>query len=336
MSKKSNPTLIGGFVVGAVLLIALAFSILGGSELLQQRLQYVTYFEGSVKGLRVGANVLFRGVRIGYVTDISLIGDAETFEFVTPVTIRILPDALTITRDGRAIGDASRVPVRIEELIEAGLRSQLGVESFVTGQLLVELDLKPNSELVFRGINPPYQEIPSVSSEIREVLASLQGWFEEFSENVDVGELGRSLQSALVGLEQLTNSEDLRKAIAGFDRLVNSDDAQSLAGDLRTTIADARLAVDEFRGAVNGLQENFGPLGAELSSTLQTLDDTLLDGQQIINAAAGQIADDSEIAVELSRTLADLREAARALRVFLEFLERNPESLLRGKRKQKE
>jgi paraquat-inducible protein B len=336
MSKKSNPALIGGFVVGAVALIALGFSILGGSELLQQRLQYVTYFEGSVKGLRVGANVLFRGVRIGYVTDISLIGDAETFEFVTPVTIRILPDALTITRDGREIGDASRVPVRIEELIEAGLRSQLGVESFVTGQLLVELDLRPDTELVFRGINPPYQEIPSVSSEIRQVLASLQGWFEEFSESVDVGELGRSLQSALVGLEELTTSDELRSAIAGVNQLVNSEDAQSLAPDLRATIADARTAVAEIRSAVSGLEDSFGPLGTELSSTLKTLDDTLLAGQDIISSAAEQVADDSEIAVELARTLAEVRDAARSLRVFLDYLERNPESLLRGKKKQKE
>lgn len=336
MSKKANPTLIGGFVVGAIVLIALGFSLLGGSELLQQRLQYVTYFEGSVKGLRIGANVLFRGVRIGYVTDISLIGDADTFEFVTPVTIRILPEALTITRDGREIGDAGRAPVRIEELIEAGLRSQLGVESFVTGQLLVELDFRPETELVFRGINPPYQEIPSVPSEISEVLSSLQGWFAEFSENVDVGELGRSLQSALVGLEELTNSGELRNAIAGLDQLVNSDDAQSLAGDLRGTIADARVAVNDVGAAVRGLEESYGPLAGDLRSALKTLDDTLLAGQDIINAASEQVADDSEIAVELTRTLAEVRDAARSLRIFLDYIERNPEAILRGKQKQKE
>ena len=336
MSKKANPTLIGGFVVGAIVLLALGFSLLGGSELLQQRLQYVTYFDGSVKGLRVGANVLFRGVRVGYVTDISLIGDADTFDFVTPVTIRILPEALTITRGGREIGDVGRASLRVEELIEAGLRSQLGVESFVTGQLLVELDFRPETELVFRGINPPYQEIPSVPSEISQVLASLQGWFAEFSENVDVGELGRSLQSALVGLEELTNSGELRDAIAGLDRLVNSDDAQSLAGDLRVTIADARAAVNGIRTAVSGLEESYAPLADDLSNSLKTLDDTLIAGQNIIEAAAGQVADDSEITVELARTLSEVRDAARSLRIFLDYIERNPESLLRGKQKQKE
>ena len=226
--------------------------------------------------------------------------------------------------------------MRIEELIEAGLRSQLGVESFVTGQLLVELDLRPDTELVFRGINPPYQEIPSVPSEISQVLASLQGWFAEFSENVDVGELGRSLQSALAGLEELANSAELRSALSGVDRLVNSEDARSLAGDLRVAIADARAAVGEIRAAVRGLEESYGPLAADLGATLKTLDDTLLAGQDVINAAADQVADDSEIAVELTRTLADVREAARALRIFLDYIERNPESLLRGKQKQKE
>jgi paraquat-inducible protein B len=336
MSKKTNPTLIGGFVVAAVVLIAGAFSLLGGSELFQQRVQYVTYFDGSVKGLRVGANVLFRGVRVGYVTDISLVGDADTLEFVTPVTIRVLPDTLTITRYGRPLGREVTETLDMEDLIAEGLRAQLGVESFVTGQLLVELDFQPDTQPVFRGINPAYQEIPSVSSSIREVFNSVQGMFTEFSESIDVRQLGRDLQSAIAGVDKLANSEDLRRVIAGLDQLVNSDDTQAVTADLRAGIEGVRIAAADTRRLISNVEDELGPIADELGSSLELLDGTLSAGQQALVAATDQIRGDSEIAVELSRTLAEVRDAARSLRVFLDYLEQNPEALLRGKQKPKD
>jgi hypothetical protein len=62
MSKKSNPAIIGAFVVGAVSLLAVAVAFFGGSELFQKRVNYVAYFEEQTKGLRVGSNVILNGV----------------------------------------------------------------------------------------------------------------------------------------------------------------------------------------------------------------------------------------------------------------------------------
>ena len=69
MSKKSNPVMIGGFVVGAVVLLATGVALFGGSELFAKRYNYVAYFEEQTKGLRVGSNVILNGVRIGYVSE---------------------------------------------------------------------------------------------------------------------------------------------------------------------------------------------------------------------------------------------------------------------------
>ena len=87
MSKKSNPTVIGAFVVGAVVLLAVGVSLFGGAQLFAPKSIVVTYFEGSVKGLRIGSNVLFRGVRVGFVSDIQLMGDAESLEPVVRATL---------------------------------------------------------------------------------------------------------------------------------------------------------------------------------------------------------------------------------------------------------
>ena len=64
MSKKSNPAVIGAFVVGAVTLLVAGVALFGGGELFKKRFNYVAYFEEQTKGLRVGSNVILNGVRI--------------------------------------------------------------------------------------------------------------------------------------------------------------------------------------------------------------------------------------------------------------------------------
>jgi paraquat-inducible protein B len=55
MSKPVNKTIIGLFVVGAIALIVAAVLLLGSGKFFTDRPKYVTYFQGSVKGLSVGS-----------------------------------------------------------------------------------------------------------------------------------------------------------------------------------------------------------------------------------------------------------------------------------------
>ena len=57
--------MIGIFVVIAIGLIVAAVLILGSGKFFTKYTKYVMYFDGSVKGLAVGAPVNFRGVKIG-------------------------------------------------------------------------------------------------------------------------------------------------------------------------------------------------------------------------------------------------------------------------------
>ena len=61
MSKRANPTVIGGFVVGAAVLAVAGLAYFGGGEFLAKKFTYVGFFEGSLKGLQIGAPVTFRG-----------------------------------------------------------------------------------------------------------------------------------------------------------------------------------------------------------------------------------------------------------------------------------
>ena len=78
MNKKISPTLIGGFVVGAVALLVIAVIAFGSGRLFRQTKEFVLYFDGTVNGLHVGAPVKFKGVEIGSVKDILLQMDSDT------------------------------------------------------------------------------------------------------------------------------------------------------------------------------------------------------------------------------------------------------------------
>jgi paraquat-inducible protein B len=94
MSKQANKTVIGIFVVGAIALVVSAIVVLGSGKFFKQTLKAVCYFEGSVGGLNIGAPVVFRGVKIGSVTDVILRFETAKLSFVIPVYIEIEPDKL--------------------------------------------------------------------------------------------------------------------------------------------------------------------------------------------------------------------------------------------------
>ena len=89
--SRANPAVIGGFVVGAIALIVIGLLVFGGTSWFAKRNKYVAFFPGSVKGLRVGAPVDFRGVTIGQVTDIKVQFNPADVSAQLPVIIEVDP-----------------------------------------------------------------------------------------------------------------------------------------------------------------------------------------------------------------------------------------------------
>lgn len=166
MSKKANKTLIGAFVVGAVMLLILSLVVFGSGRFFRRTNKYVLFFEGSVKGLAVGAPVTFRGVKIGTVKDISLVYDPSSrFAFI-PVIIETEPHRI---KGAPLIHNREN----IQYLIKTGLRAQLDMQSFLTGQLAVVLDFFPDKPARFLGLIKEYPEIPTVPSPLGELQKNI-------------------------------------------------------------------------------------------------------------------------------------------------------------------
>jgi paraquat-inducible protein B len=333
MSKHANPAVIGAFVIGAVALLALFVMLFGGAELLRPKHHYVTYFQTSVKGLRVGSNVVSSGVRIGFVSDIRLLTEIDTFETLVEVTMQVNPDAYAFSRGGVKVGDSllSRDDTTLDDAIAQGLRAQLEIESIVTGQLLVALDFHPDQPGVLLSADPPYPEIPSIPTGFEQFVETVQELARDLRDRFDVTRFLQDLQGTASGVNALVNNADIGESLAGVNRLVNSAEFQGLAARVDTAITDLQALLAEARGLVAGLDRDLQPAVEGLAPAIEELNATLEAARAVLNSAHRQVEGDTEMAYALTGTLSELQRTIRTLRVFIEYIEQNPEAFLRGK-----
>ena len=155
---------IGAFVVGGAAIAVAAVLFLGAGRLLRERIPYVLYFPGSVAGL-AGAPVTFRGVSVGAVTKILVQLDRESMQVRTPVFIEVYPATVTV----RQKPEVRRPRAVMAALVERGLKAQLKMQSFVTGQLAVDLDFYPDAPMELVGASPEYPELPTIPSTMQQL-----------------------------------------------------------------------------------------------------------------------------------------------------------------------
>jgi paraquat-inducible protein B len=305
MRRKTNPTLIGAFVVGAVILAVIGVTIFGSGRFFHKTREFVIYFRRSVNGLRVGAPVKFKGVEIGAVDRIYLrLGSAPP----TPGEVRI--PVIVVIDDDRIAEQTEGVPLErtVEEMIQLGLRAQLATESIVTGVLYVELDFHPDAP----PPQPPepdakYVEIPTVPTAFERVQMQASEFLMKLSA-VDFDALVHSVRQAIDAVNTLVGSPKLRAAVDGLDGTIrNLDDA----------IADIRRLAGGFETA-------FVPLGGRLRATADKADASL-EGVRVL------LQPGSPLTYQLGRTLEEVGAAARAVRGLADTLERDPAVLVRGK-----
>jgi len=359
MSRRVNKTAIGGFVVGAVVLAVAAVIIFGGGQFFTQRPIYVLYFEGSVKGLEVGAPVMFRGVKIGQVKSLSIKAEQNGKIFRIPVLVEIDPNA--INSDEKFGKDAHH---ELKTLIARGLRAKLDIQSLVTGKLLIELGFFPDENPRLVGTTGNYPEVPTIASTFEKISQTVQ--------NIPVEEIFKKLSAALAGIERFVNSPDFADSVQHLNQMVLS--IQTLAANLdrrtgRLTQA-AEATLTDAQSLLRNVNGHVDPIATDTQTALQSANEALIGARKTFTLDSGiqkevivsikQMADaikktaeaawpavaegekamanietltakDSVANYQISQMLKELSSAARAIRVWAEYLERHPEALIRGK-----
>ena len=139
MAKKVNRKMIGGFVVVAIGILAASIAIFGSGEMFKERIQFVLYFDDSIKGLNVGAPVLTKGVKAGAVKQIIVRTYMDDLTSTVAVFIEIYPESFdVVTQSEQHLDPLDSLP----GLIDKGLRAQLVSQSMVTGQLSIEFVMR--------------------------------------------------------------------------------------------------------------------------------------------------------------------------------------------------
>ncbi|MEN8263175.1 MAG: MlaD family protein [Nitrospirota bacterium] len=326
MSKQANKTVIGAFVIGAIALVVAGVLIFGSGKFLKARDSYVLYFEGSVKGLNIGSPVLFRGVKVGSVTDIRLQFDPEDLTVYIPVVIEVEPDRFRKESNDRN----SQYNVKL--LIDKGLRAQLELQSMVTGQLMINFDFQPDEPANLTGISSKYVELPTIPSDMEKLSRTI--------ENIPFDELMNKLTSAVGGLERVMNSPELigsakaaEKALKEIHKLVKNVDSQvaPLVLNIKDTSDAARSAFEQAEKTFAFEEGVPGELASGIKETLTSASDALKQSRHTLSSVQEVVANDSDLVYKLNNTLHELSGAARSIRFLADYLERHPESIVRGK-----
>jgi len=324
MAKQANKIRIGLFVVGAVCLAILAVAVFGSGSFFTNKRYYVMFFDGTVKGLTVGSPVMFHGVRIGTVSSISLIFNSSNMTVKVPVVVEFEPDKV------KRIGgpDTDQTEDYVKKLIEKGLRAQLQLQSFVTGQLMIAIDFFPKTPAHYVGLVNDYPEIPTTPSSMEQITKTL--------ENLPIQEFVTKLTQTIDGLNRLVNSPEAMASLKSVKqglhetavilKKVNSQ-IEPIVSNMNATTASLKSAtskVDSALSGTNGIPE-------QLTQTLATARKTLEDAQQTLSSMQSATSENSVLMNEVGTTLEELSRTARSIRVLSDYLEQHPDSVIWGK-----
>jgi len=304
MSKQPNKTLIGAFVVGAVVLVVAGVAIFGSGKFFTEVKKYVLYFDGSVKGLGIGAPVILRGVKIGSVTDIKVRIEGKDLENIrVPVYIETEPDRISKSSADpelqKFLAKAETAKV-MEILMKNGMRAQLEMQSLVTGQLAIALDFHPDTPINLVGGDPKYIEIPTIPSTMEALTETIKE----------------------LPLEELVDR--ILKLVENLGSVVNSP-------DLKGSISALHESLQNANKLVQNIDEEVGPLISSVEKTSEAASAALKQAEKSLALTENVLAEDSPTLNELNNALRDISAASRSISALADYLQRHPESLLRGK-----
>lgn len=324
MSVRANPTAIGLFLIGAVVLAVIGVAVLATNSWFDRPSAFISYFGESVNGLEVGAPVKFQGVPVGRVTDLLIQIEQRDKTFQVPVVYEI--DLTRLTSQAGTFVDLDD-PNVLQRQIADGLRAQLQLQSMVTGQLYVELTYRTDAPTPDLAEGPTaHPEIPTTPSLLAAFgtqAGSLVGdvmrilfRVNEMLEEIDMQSLNASVVASAQSVERLADSREIRAAFG---------EVPAMTAQFNQTMAEMQRLAVRLGETIDPFQTGLDSTNAEVVLTLQSM-------RQALEASQGFLTTDSGVGYEMQEAFASMKDAADALRLLSLSLERNPDMLLRGKK----
>ncbi|MEO8904516.1 MAG: MlaD family protein [Polyangiaceae bacterium] len=264
---------------------------------------FVSYFQSSVNGLGVGSEVQIFGRTLGAVTDVALARDpreGHAGQLAARVAYVLQPERALEARDRDALSEAG-----MHALVKDQLRVVLASSNLLTGQKVLSLEYVPGAHAARLEREGDALVLPSQAAGI-EALSSTLNQVAAKVNQIPFAEIGEHLNGALSSLQSTVGGPELRHALASLDSTLA--EVGSLAREAKTDL---------------------GPALARLPAISQKLEGAISQA----NAAFGQngYGTDSAVQRDLQRTMGEVGDAARSIRLLADYLNRHPESALRGR-----
>ena len=261
--------------------------------------RYVLYFNESVRGLSVGAPVTLFGLRVGEVTNIGLHFDPATVIFRPRVLITFFPD--------RLIGQMT------------------AQQQATTGRAMTEMSPKTRLRLLRRVI-----EERGLRAQLKTgsfITGELYVAFEYFPSapkaKIDWTKDPLELPVVPGGLA------NLEAKLSSILTKIDGMPLDAIAGDVKNALVTLNQTLKDADTLVNSVNTQLVPEGTK---TLVEARKAIASADRALqNADSTLFSKDSPAPQDLRDALQEMTRAARSVRVLVDYLERHPEILIRGK-----
>lgn len=255
-------------------------------------------FEGEVGPIEPGAEVLFGGQRVGMVSEATPSYDTATGALTVPVTIEIQPGRIAV--DGRRAQTAEEVHDAVATLVRRGLRASSERAGLISDQRMIKLALLPDAPataLPAAGVNPAIPTVPGKDGAVEQGI-------ERFVARLEA-----------IPVEQL--ADEAQKVVAALGSVIGSPEFRAMTNDLM--------------GLPRRLEAKLDPALEGITRAAAAAGGTAEDARRALAQLDGRVGARAPIWGDLQSLMRELNGTARSLRLLLEYLERHPDAIIRGK-----
>lgn len=318
---------VGAFLLVGFGAIVIAITYLSGLYR-EQGIDYWIEFDESILGLYEGGMVEYLGVPVGKVTEIYV-----TEQKKAHVTVTIDPEKVTL---------------------QEGVQAELVIYSLAAGTMAISLSGGDPSNPVV----PPNSQIPANPS----IIAAVGEQIEDLIGNIN--SITKVISDGMEGME----SGDLNAIVEKVSGLLDDstgvlDDGRDLVTELTDTVAELREQSQPVIDEATALSRDMRDLSKDVQELVRKATEKLdqvdvnaaqedmqrvlrnmADLSEKVNAAmsefdnmtANVLHEAGNVEFTLRRSLQELGHTLESMRVFIDSLNENPSSLIRGRGERRE
>ena len=151
----------------------------------------------------------------------------------------------------------------------------------------------------------------------------------------DIGGLSQRLNSVLTRLDASLSQLNIAELNAGATNLLGAANHLIATLDLTNSIVAVKRTLNNAEALLKRIDARVDPLADNVTNALYDAQKTLADLRGGIQNFTGLLGPDASLRSDLRQALEELSNASRSIADLAEFLQRNPNAVLTGRKRPK-